>query len=83
MSYLSNGLHVVATRAECIEKSEVGNIVHFCDTNEPRDVANAIMSVNINSPYDSRKELKKIEDSLMANLKKFLRDFECKGVEKC
>ena len=80
MSYLSNGLHVVATRADSIERSEVGNIVHFCDTNEPEDVAKAIMAVNVDIPYDSRKELKKIESRLKDNLKLLLENFKSKGV---
>ena len=76
MSYLSNGLHVVATRADCIERSEVGSIVHFCDTNKPEDVAKAIMAVDINAPYDSRKELKEIETRLKHNLIQLLKNFK-------
>ena len=75
MSYLSNGLRVVATRADSIQRSEVANIVEFCDTNQPKDVAEAIKRVDLNVPYDSRKELKKIEERLKTNLKKMLEDF--------
>lgn len=75
MSYLSNGLHVVATRADSIERSEVANIVEFCDTNKPEDVAKAIKRVDLYAPYDSRKELKKIEERLKINLKEMLENF--------
>ncbi len=75
MSYLSNGLRVVATRADSIETSEVGNIVYFCDGNKPEDVAGAIMDVDMNTPYDSRKELMEIESRLKNSLKRLLNHF--------
>lgn len=79
MSYLSNGLRVVATRAKSIETSEVGNIVYFCDTNKPEDVAKAIMDVDIDAPYDSRKELMEIESRLKNSLEHLLKNFKGKG----
>ncbi len=76
MSYLSNGLHVVATRADSIERSEVGNIVCFCNTNDPKDVADAIMHVDLSVPYDSREKLMEIESRLKVNLKQLLSNFD-------
>ncbi|MCI8281985.1 MAG: glycosyltransferase family 4 protein [Lachnospiraceae bacterium] len=79
MSYLGNGLRVVATRADSIETSEVGSIVYFCDSNKPEDVAKAIMDVDMDTPYDSRKELTEIENRLKKSLKHLMQNYKGKG----
>lgn len=76
MSYLSNGLHVIATRADSIERSEVGEIVSFCETNEPKDIADAIRSIDLSEPYNSRQKLKEIESRLKINLEQLLKEFD-------
>lgn len=47
LSYLSNGLAVVSIRIPSIEFSEVGDLIHYYDLQEPESVANCILNVNL------------------------------------
>lgn len=51
LSYLANGLSVVSVRIPAIETSEVGKYVTYYDEQTPQNIANAIMSADINIDY--------------------------------
>lgn len=72
MSYLGNGLRIVANRTPTLEQSEIRHLIWFCDHNEPKSVAEAIRNVDFDASYDSRKELRKIQERLMGDLKNLL-----------
>ena len=72
MSYLSNGLRVVSTRAESIEKSDVAHLMYFVDSNSPEEVARTIKGIDFSSKYDGYYELEKVENKLKNRLKNFL-----------
>lgn len=55
LSYLANGLRVVSIRIPAIEQSAVGDKLYYYDTQTPESIAKAILSVDVNSEYDSRK----------------------------
>lgn len=61
LSYLANGLRVVSIRIPAIEKSAVGEAVSFYDNQTPQDIAKAIISIDMDEQYDSRKLIKNLD----------------------
>lgn len=55
LSYMANGLRVVSIRIPVVEQSAVGDKLYYYDTQTPESIAKAILSVDVNSEYDSRK----------------------------
>ncbi len=76
MSYLSNGLRVVSIRVDSIEKSEVKNLIYFCDSNNPEDIAKTIRSIDFAERYNPQEELQLIENKLRDNLAEMLSSLE-------
>ena len=70
LSYMANGLRVVSIRIPVVEQSEVGDLIYYYDKQTPQEIANAILNVNINSEYDSRKRIEKLDKSFRSNLQK-------------
>ena len=60
LSYLSNGLRVVSVRIKAIETSKVADLIYFYNGDDPKDVANAVKSINFTDDYDSRREVEKL-----------------------
>lgn len=61
LSYLANGLRVVSVRIPVIEKSLVNSLMTYYDGNDPKDIANAIKSIDWEKPYDARKVVQKMD----------------------
>ncbi len=72
LSYLSNGLRVVSIRIKSIEKSSVSSLISFYDEDSPVAIAEAIKSIDIDEPYDSRKVIKKMDTNFTVELKELL-----------
>lgn len=72
LSYLANGLHVVSIRIPAVERSAVGNMLTYYDTQTPDKIAEAIMSVDVNSAYDSRNVIATLSDRFEEDLKALL-----------
>ena len=72
LSYMANGLRVVTVRIEVIEKSAVGNVLYYYDKQTAESIANAILSVNLEEPYDSRNLIKDLDIEFTNNIKKLL-----------
>lgn len=70
MSYLSNGLRVVATRTKPLELSEVADLLFFAESGNPKDIADAIKRIDFTKPYNSRKRLDAIHGRLKKDLQK-------------
>ncbi|MCU6769107.1 glycosyltransferase family 4 protein [Barnesiella propionica] len=54
ITYLSHNLRVVTTKIESIEKSPFAKIIYFSSSAKEQDLAESILSVDVNVPYDSR-----------------------------
>ena len=76
--YMANGLRVVSVRIPAIEKSNVGQYMHFYDEPTPEAVANAIKNIDFNSKYDGREIIKELDKDFVSNLKILLKDMENK-----
>lgn len=69
LSYLANGLKVVSIRIPAIESSDISDLLYYYDTQTPEQISRAIVSVDLNDHYDSRKRIqilsKKFEKELI------------------
>lgn len=72
LSYMANGLRVVSIRIKAIEMSEVGQAVFYYEEPTPEAIANAIISIDINEPYDSRELIRKLDEDFVRDIKKLV-----------
>lgn len=76
--YMANGLRVVSVRIPAIEKSDVGEFMHFYDKPDPESVAKAIKSIDFSSDYDGRKIIRELDEKFLNDLKILLKDMKNK-----
>jgi len=62
LTYFSNGLRVVAGRCENIETSDIGDMIYYYDGNDPKEIANAIKSINFDDTYNPKERLISLKD---------------------
>ena len=72
LSYMANGLRVVSIRIKAIEISEVGQAVYYYEEPNPESIANAIISIDLNKPHDSRELIRRLDVNFTENIKKLL-----------
>lgn len=72
LSYMANGLRVVSIRIPAIEKSAIGDSVTYYDTQTPEAIAEAILKVNFDKPYDSRAEIQTLHENFVAQIQSLL-----------
>lgn len=72
LSYMANGLRVVSIRIKAIEMSDVGQSIYYYEEPSPEAIANAIISIDINEPYDSRELIRRLDVNFMENIEKLL-----------
>lgn len=65
LSYLSNGLRVVSIRIPAIEHSAIGNSIVYYEDQSPNNVANAILSINLNSFFDGRELIRSLDNQFV------------------
>lgn len=68
LSYMANGLRVVSIRIPAIETSDIGEDMYYYDNQTPEEIAKAIMSVDLNDEYDSRKKIEQLDEKFKKNL---------------
>jgi glycosyltransferase involved in cell wall biosynthesis len=73
LSYMANGLRVVTIRIKAIEMSPIGDKVFYYDKQTPKDIAEAIMSIDLNEPYDSRKIIKELDKQFVKEIEALLK----------
>lgn len=76
LSYLGSNLRVVSVDIEAIRNSKVGELLYFYKSNDPKDIAETIKSINMKNKYNSKEFIKKLSnefkteiDSLLNTLK--------------
>lgn len=74
LSYLSLGLRVVSCYVDCVRKSKIGEIITYYYNDQPNEIAEAIMSIDINSDYDSITLIKKLDKQFIKDIKELLED---------
>lgn len=72
LSYMANGLHVVSVRIKAIEISEIGKDVHYYEKQDPKTIAETIMSIDMRKYYDSRKLINRLDKEFTKHIKKLM-----------
>jgi len=72
LSYMANGLRVVSIRIIAVEMSDVGQAIYYYDEPSPEAISNAIISVDILEPYDSRELIRRLDENFVKNINKLL-----------
>ena len=74
LSYLANGLRVVSIRIPAVERSAVGGQLYYYDEQTPQKIAEAVMSVDASSSYDSRSFIHMLSEQFEEKIKKLLNE---------
>lgn len=72
LSYLANGLRVVSIRIPAIERSYIGDLMYYYDEQTPRKIAEAILSVDLESEYNSRTVIAELAAKFEEDLKSLI-----------
>ncbi|PGY13295.1 hypothetical protein [Bacillus cereus] len=72
LSYLSMGLRVVSSKIECVEKSQVGNLLYYYNEDTPQSMAKTIENIDFQNPYNSREKMKELDGNFIHDIKKLL-----------
>ena len=73
LSYMANGLRVVSIRIPAIEQSAIGKYMYYYDNQTPEEIAKAIMQVDLNDGYDSRKVIEDLDERFTRELAELLK----------
>ena len=65
---MANGLRVVSVRIPVVETSDVGDILYYYDKQTPEDIAHAILMINFDKKYDSRKRILELYEKFKRDL---------------
>lgn len=68
LSYMANGLRVVSIRIPAVEGASIGSKVQFYNHNDGKEIADAIMKIDTNEPYDSREFIKELNAGFVENI---------------
>ena len=71
MTYLGHSLYVVSSKTKSISASKVADILYFCD-NKPKSVADAILSVPLETNYLAKQKLEELEEIFIEEFRKVL-----------
>ncbi len=72
LAYLGTGLRVVSGKVECVKRSAVNSLMTYYEKDTPEDIAKAIMSIDLNSEYDSIGLLESLDFEFKENITKLL-----------
>ena len=74
LSYMANGLRVVTVAIPVVKTSDVRNELYYYNNQSPKDIAEAIMKIDFNDNYDSRKIIKHLDIKFTGELEKLIGD---------
>lgn len=72
LSYMANGLRVVSIKIPAIEQSAIGKYMYYYDKQTPEEIAKAIMQVDLNDGYDSRKIISGLDEEFSSEIAELL-----------
>lgn len=72
LTYLANGLRVVAQRLDVLERSAVAEYFRFYETPDPKQIADTIAAVDLQCEYDSRTVIAELDEKFVNDLKNLL-----------
>ena len=74
LSYMANGLRVVSIRIPAIEQSAVGGQIYYYDEQTPEKIAEAILSVNTESGYNSRELIHTLSEQFARDIRSLVNE---------
>jgi len=72
LSYLSMGLRVVSVDIEAIKKSKIDHLLYYYKENNGISISEAILKIDINSTYDSKKSLIELDEKFIKDIKSLI-----------
>ena len=76
LSYMSNGLEVVGVNIAAIKNSKVGQYIQFYNVPDEKEIANAILNINLNNKTNNVDVVKELDKELKEDLKDMLVKYE-------
>lgn len=73
LTYLNNGLQVVAGKIVSIEKAPMGKLINYYEQQTPEAIAGAILSVDFTKAYDSIGLVKELDVQFMKDIDRILK----------
>lgn len=73
LSYMSNDLQVVSARVSVVENSSLNQYLYFYNNNNPQEIANTIMKVDVNN-YSMYSILSRLDNDFKKDLKILLQN---------
>lgn len=73
LSYMSNGLRVVSVEIPVIKNSSVGKYLYFYKNQDPKEIAQVIMNIDLNDGNNSKKIIDNLDCNFYNDLKNLLR----------
>lgn len=75
LSYMSNGLQVVSADIEAVRRAYgISGYIYYYRKQNPGDIANAILNVDLDNPFDTRAVVQSLDNRFVEQLSLFLRD---------
>lgn len=68
LSYMALGLVVVSCNIECVKISQIGELIYYYEYNDPKEIAEAIMSIKISKTNDAARIIQKLNKEFVQNL---------------
>ncbi len=69
LSYMANGLRVVSIKIAVLEISLVNDLLYYYNKNTANAIACAIKSIDVTTPYDSRKRIVELYEKFKKDIK--------------
>lgn len=76
LSYMSNGLEVVGVNIAAIKNSKVGQYIQFYNVPDEKEIANAILNINLNNKTSNVDVVKELDKEFKEDLKDMLVKYE-------
>lgn len=76
LSYMSNGLEVVGVNIAAIKNSKVGQYIQFYNVPDEKELANAILNINLNNKTNNVDVVKELDKEFKEDLKDMLVKYE-------
>lgn len=73
LTYMANGLTIVSSNIRCVKNSVLGNYMHFFKTNSSKEMADVILSIDLNNKINSRKIIEELDVQFTIKMKKLLK----------
>ena len=65
---------MLSVRIPAVEQSSVGDMLYYYDEQKPEKIAEAIQSIDMNLPYDSRERLEMLDIKATKDIQELLKE---------